>query len=402
MGKVGRSTLSRALHSAKAFPIYWVADSRSVLSSESEPFTPKAIRAIIDLKAKGRSLSCHQEGLQKARLDEFLGPMQEMRILRSLLTTKEEWLVLDSAPLPPADDYETAKAMMGVAGFCTANKTSWADHGLCSDLYSRAERAETFLGLNCTTGVWVDQMESLPLVMKYHTKGRLTITKRDNSSLNLFFARVDSSMDPGDAMKEIEKAGYLEPGAKGFSKEVHDQILKARIAANICGVLRRVKPRFVDQTPTGRDRPHSMSPADVARWHREGDGKNGFKALVTRVVLDQGQKERVECMVSFDVLPRESPLARHFLGKNAIHIESTGLPAMPEDGKQRATIGYFHSGYGGAERTAAKLLWEAERIARLRTFKGRAPFTPLPVLFAENLGNESEVRLRQVLAASLG
>jgi len=401
LGMVGRWVLSHTLRGGRDFPIYWLADSESVLSRESEPFTAKEIRAIMNLKAKGRSLSHHTQDAPKARIDEFRDLREELRILRSIMTAKEEWAVFDTAPLAPAEDYEMAKAMMGVAGFCTANKTSWADHGLCSDLYRYAERSETFLGLNCTTGVWVDQMESLPLVMKYTTKGRITITKRDNSSLNLFFAKVDSSVDPDEAMKEIEKAGHLEPGAKDFSKEVHDQILKARIAANICGVLRGIKPRFVDETSTGRDRPHSRSPVDIARWHREGDRKKGFRALVTRVVLDQDWKERLGCTVSFGELPRGSPLARHFPGKCAIHIESAGLPARVDENERQRGSGYFHAGYGGAERTAAKLVWEAERIARLRSFMGKVPFTPLPVLYAESLGNEPEVRLREMIAASL-
>jgi len=401
LGMVGRCVLSRALQGGRDFPIYWLADSKSVISGESEPFTAKEIRTIMGLKAKGRSLSSHMQGVPNARIDEFRGSRQESRILNSIMTTKEEWLVFNTASVTSADDYEMAKAMMGVAGLCTANKTSWADYGSCSDLYHHAERSETFLGLNCTTGVWVDQMESLPLVMKYFTKGSITITKRDNSSLNLFFARIDSSMDPEDAMKEIETSGHLEPGAKDFSKEVHDQILKARIAANICGVLRGIKPRSVDETLTGPDRPRSMSPVDIARWHREGNRKREFKALVTRAVLNQDRKERLECTVSFGELPRGSPLARNFPGKSAIQVELSGLPARSDEIERRQGSGYFHAGYGGAKRTAAKLLWEADRISRLRPFRGRVPFTPLPVLFAENLGNEPEVKLREMIAASL-
>ena len=401
LGTVGGCVLSQILDGGKDFPIHWVADSKSVLSSESRPFAAKEIGTIMNLKAKRQSLSHRMKDVPNVRVDEFRDSRQEVRILTSIMATKEEWLVFDTAPLAPAYDHEIVKEMMGVAGFCTANKTSWADYGLCSDLYRRADRSETFLGLNCTTGTWVDQMESLPLVMKYVTKGRITITKRDNSSLNLFFAKVDSSIDPDDAMKEIEKAGHLEPGAKDFSKEVHDQVLKARIAANICGVLRGIKPRYIDRTLTGHDRPHSMSPADVARWHREGNRKRGFKALITRVVLDQDRKEHLGCTVSFGELDRGSPLARQFPGKSAISIESSGSPARSDGNERLRGSGYLHSGYGGAERTAAKLLWEAERISRLRSFKGRVPFTPLPVLFAASLGKEPEARLREVITASL-
>jgi len=401
MGTVGRQVLSQEVHGRRDFPIYWVADSKSVLSRESEPFTPKEIGTIVDLKAEGKSLSSQMRGVSNARIDEFRDSRQESRILRSIMTKKEEWLVFNTSSLAPLDDYEIARATMGIAGLCTANKTSWADHRLCSDLYRCAEKSETFLGLNCTTGVWVDQMESLPLVMKYLTKDRITITKRDNSSLNTFFAKVDSSIDPDDAMREIGAAGHLEPGAKDFSKEVHDQILKARIASNICGVLRGIKPRFVDETSAGPDRPRSMSPADIALWHREGDRRRRFKALVSRIVLDQDGKERLGCTVSFGELPRGSRLARHFPGKSAVHIESNGPTASSDRSERRRGSGYFHAGYGGAERTAAKLLWEAERVSRLHPSRGRVPFAPLPVLFAERLGNEAEVKLRETIEASL-
>jgi len=403
LGAVGMRVLSQMVHGRQDLPIYWLADSRSVLSRESEPFTAQEIGTIVDLKARGRRLSHHTLDVPNVRNDEFRDSRQESRILRSIMTAKEEWVVVNTASLASVDDYEITRTMMGVAGLCTASKTSWADYGFCSDLYNRAKKSETFLGLNCTTGVWVDQMESLPLVMKYFTKGHMRITKRDNSSLNLFFAKVDSSVDPDDAMRGVEEAGHLEPGAKDFSKEVHDQILKGRIAANICGVLWGIEPRFVDETSKGHDMPRSMSPVEIARWHREGNRTSGFKALVTRIVLNPVPKERLECTVTFSELPRGSPLARHFRGKSALYIESAGLPAkldVNESWPGGGGGGYFHAGYGGAERTAAKLLWEAERISRLRPFKGTVPFTPLPVLFAESLGNGPEVKLREMLAAS--
>ena len=157
LGKVGRSMLSQMSHDEKGFPIYWVADSGCVLSRGSEPFSPKEIRAIMDLKAKGRAL--FSRTIPGARVDEFKDSREESRILSSIMTTKEEWLVLNAASMAVGDDYGVTKGMMGVAGVCTASKTSWADFGLCSDLYRRAERSGTFLGLNCTAGVWLDQME---------------------------------------------------------------------------------------------------------------------------------------------------------------------------------------------------------------------------------------------------
>lgn len=399
---MGRSTLSHILESGKGFPISWIADSKSIVSKESEPFTPKEIKTIIELKAKSRSPVYGGRDLVNVRTDEFRGSRQELRILNSIMTTKEEWIVFDTTALASIDDYELAKSMMGVAGFCTANKTSWADHILCSDLYHHAEKHETFLGLNCTTGVWVDQMESLPLVVKHFTRGHMTITKRDNSSLNTFFAMVDSSTKPDEAIKEIERAGHLEPGSKDLSKEVHDQVLKASIAANICGILKGIRPYFDDETSNNRDRPQSMSPADIARWHNEGYRNKEFRVLVTTIALDANLEKLLQCTVSFSKLPKGSPLAKHFFGKSAIYIESTSFPCRSDEYRGQDSRGYFHAGYGGGERTAAKLLWEARRISRLRPFRGKVPFTPMPVLFAEEIGHESEVRLREEIFASLG
>jgi len=400
LGKVGINTLSHILRKWNDFPVYWVADSKSILSKESEPFTPTEIRAIIRLKAQSRSPSFCRLNVPNARMNKFRDLRQELRTLNSIMPKKEEWTIFDTTTLASTDDYKLAKAMMGIAGFCTANKTLCADFRLCSALYHQAETCQTFLGLNCTTGVWADQMESVPLVMKHLSEGRVTITKRDNSSLNTFFSLVDSFANPDEAIKEIERAGHLEPGAKDFSKEVYDQVLKARITANICGILAGTRPHYIDETLIGKDRPRSMSPVDIARWHRGGNRNKEFKALVTRIVVDVNHEKVLRSTVSFGKLPKESPLARHFLGKSAIHIETTNLLVKSKD-RGGKNSGYFHAGDGGGERTAAKLLWEAKRISRLCRFKGRVPFDPIPVLFAEDMGHESEVRLQERISRSL-
>jgi hypothetical protein len=403
LGKVGRITLMHALHNSKGIPIHWVSDSEVILSKRSEPFTPREISTIVNVKARGRSLSSCRKRIPNALVAEFQSPRQESRILNSIMTRKSEWIVIDTASLTAADDYEIIKALMGSAGLCSASKTPWAEYRFCSDLYREAERRETFLGLNCTTGVWVDQMESIPLIMNQFTKGRVTITKRDNTSLNMFLAKVGAQTPPGRALREIEEAGHMEPGAKGLSAEVHDQVLKARIATNICGILRGTEPNFADETSSGYDRPQSMSPDDIASWHIEGMKNNAFRALITEIVLERNRNELLTCTVSFGQLPEKSPLARHFPGKNAIFVESTNASDRFDEKKRLQPIhGFFHSGYGGAELTAANLIWEAKRISRLRRFKGKTPFTPLPILFEKAMGKKSAVNLWERIAGCLG
>jgi hypothetical protein len=324
------------------------------------------------------------------------------------MTSKDEWVVLDTASVSSEDDYEVVRSLMGTTGICTASKTAWADFGRCSTLLRTAERQRTLLGLNCTLGVWVDQMESLPLVISEFTGGRLTVTKRDNSSFNLFFAKTHEGLSPNEVLSQLGESGHLEPGAKGLSAEVQDQTTKARITSNVCAVLRGIEPCFTDAVvaPRGRSAgPKSLDAHEIAEWHVEGRNKGVFRCLVTRMTLEREAGESLRCSISFTELPKGSPLARDYPGKSAVAIEadraSFGWGGKTQRPRSRRV--FVHSGYGGARRTAAKLIWEAKRILRLASYpsKDTVHFSPLPILYADRLGVPAAVSLKKRLASEL-
>jgi hypothetical protein len=406
LGKIGRDILQSS-SDHRSIRFHWIVNKEyAIVKEHPGGFSPNDLKFILRPGMNSRTADfgrlCEKQ-IPDCRCYPLGSPADEADILRSLVRKPLEWIVFDATSSKQETDYEIASAAIGCLGFCTANKTPWADHRMCAELYKEAREAETCLGLNCTTGVWVDQMDIIPIVMLGFQRGRIAITKRDNSSLNTFVSKVGSGKSAETALREITKAGLLEPGAEGLSAEVHDQTLKARIATNICALLRGVESRFLDRTSALGAGLRSNGSRDIAEWHKAGREKGVYRALVSEIILDREIDESLQCEVYFKELQKGDPLAKDFVRKNAIFIESSSGTAFgwrketgPSDKR-----GFMHDGYADAAEAASKLLWEAEEILRMSRSKGRKAFSPLPILLGLSRGEESATKLREEIATRL-
>ena len=111
-------------------------------------------------------------------------------------------------------------------------------------------------------------MEYVPLLAQNLESGRVLITKRDNSSLNLFFTRIGHGVPASDAFSELGDQGYLEPNATDLFPEIKDQWNKARITRNVCSLITKTPPPRNDPVLHRKlpDGPDSPEPRDVAKW----------------------------------------------------------------------------------------------------------------------------------------
>ena len=336
---------------------------------------------------------------------EFENVQQEAELIAEMIPEpRKNWVIIDATTLNAEAGRMLARSVLGCACYCTANKNPWADHDLCAKLYGEAEETHTLLGLNCVAGVWVDQMEILPVVMQQLKSGRLSVVKRDNSSLNLFFEKVGSGIPAEKAVAIIAARGHLEPGRDGLAGEVRDQTLKAKIAANISGLLSGFKADFADNTLSRSNpgNPLSLNPNDIADWHRSGRRKKLYPALITEIKVETDVK-RISCAVSFDALPRGHPLARDFGGKSAISIQAFDNTEFmwTRKSKRKRRGRFVHSGFGGGVKTAEKLLWEAKRAIELVKSCSMSTFSPIPILWALANQEVGAKRLEKKLANSL-
>jgi len=189
-----------------------------------------------------------------------------------------------------------------------------------------------------------------------------------------------------------------------LSAEVKDQMLKASIAANICGILRGQSPSATQTSLEAilRQGPSSVKPTDIARWHREGRKLGEYRALISEIIMDA---ESLEWRVGFDKLPYGHPLARDFIEKCAISVQVIQDSKFNWSGddlhSKCAHRSFVYSGYGGAVRTAAKLLWEVERAISLSQLRLDQECFPLPVLCSLALGRRDAVNLQRKLARNL-
>ena len=410
LGKVGRNLLLQYSIRNHRFKISWIADSKRFLTKRNqEPFSKKDVRKILALRDRAlKAGHCpeYEEHVSGCRVYDFDDLANETSILRELtFETLHHSIILDTTSSNAPTDAEIAQNVMGCLAFCTGNKAPWADYGISLRLYREAKRSTTFLGLNCTVGVWVDQMEILPIVAQALKSGGVQFLKRDNSSFNLFFAKVASGIPADRAIVEIGAEGHLEKtGPDALSTEVKDQVLKASIAANICGILRGQPPSATQTSLEAvlQQGPGSVNPTDIARWHREGRKLGEYRALISEINIDA---ERLEWRVGFDKLPYGHPLARDFIGKCAIAIQVTQDSkfnwSTDDRHSNRAHRSFAYSGYGGAGRTAAKLLWEVERAISLSQSRLGQECFPLPVLCSLALGRRDATKLQRKLARNL-
>jgi len=405
LGKLGREVIRQSQSKSIRPKFYWIGDSKCFVSRlDRKPFTVNEMRRFLKIKTEYPNQFAEKSRNELAGVDVFDFndlPQQADLIQRELISKpRESWVIIDTSTTLRKTGGMLVRSALGCASYCSANKSPWAEYELCSELYADATRKRTLLGLNCVAGVWVDQMEILPILMQKLRHGRIIITKRDNSSLNTFLALVARGISPEDALAELAARGHLEPGAEGLLSEIRDQITKAKIAANICGILRHVKP-----SNEGSFAPESMrfhDPSEIASWHISGRKTGVYPALVTQIVVDTKAK-KISCSVKFTELTRDHPLAKDFDGKNAMTIQGSNDVQFEwsPNLKSRSGRGLFvHSGYGGASKTAAKPLWETKRAVSLISSRPQAQFSPIPVLWG--LSGETEAkRLERKLAANL-
>lgn len=128
------------------------------------------------------------------------------------------------------------------------------------------------LGLNGTQGVWVDQMEYVPLFLRALSGKDGIILKRDNPSVNLFFARLGDGWTPTEAFQDVISGGFLEPGAVDLAPEVKDQIIKLRVTANLCALLTGYSISTPENELNKKEASllHDSGAEDLARWHLSG------------------------------------------------------------------------------------------------------------------------------------
>jgi len=369
LGKVGKNVL----RFARGVKFDWVVDSRRLWHSENDK--PLCQRDVVDLIKFRKSTRLITEEFHTAR--------EERKLIESYMPEKHNWVVIDASHSGPDVSQEISQGLMGCYAFCCANKALWTNFALCRRVYDLAVENRTYLCLNCIQGVWVDQMEYVPLMAQNLESGRVTITKRDNSSLNLFFTRIGHGVPVSEAFSELGDRGYLEPNATDLFPEIKDQWNKARITRNVCSLITKTPPSRNDpmlqrKLPNGPDSPE---PTDIAKWYLRKRREGGYPSLVSQVNIDVGARE-VNCEMSFKVLVKTDPLARDFAGRNAIAIEPKNATFTWTSLKGGSSSkGLCRSGFGGARRTAEKLLWESIRVSRLRGAR-RVEFYPIPIMNA--------------------
>jgi hypothetical protein len=240
-------------------------------------------------------------------------------------------------------------------------------------------------------------MEYVPLLAQNLESGRVSIRKRDNSSLNLFFTRIGHGVSVSEVFSELGDQGYLEPNATDLFPEIKDQWNKARITRNVCSLITKTPPSQNDPMLRRKlpDGPDSSQPKDIAKWYLRKRREGGYPSLVSRVNIDVEARE-VDCEMSFKVLMKPNPLARNFAGRNAIAIEAKDANFTWASRKRAASSkSLCRSGFGGARRTAEKLLWESIRVSRL-TGARSFDFYPIPVMNASKGDHYGNLVLRDL------
>ena len=406
LGNVGKNVLLESIATGVQFRFHWFADSNRIITKRDYgAFTSSEIRELVRVKEKfPNTFGSKYQERTSALIREFHSPSEETEILETLISDpKDNWIIIDTTSAGARANYKIVSGAMGCLSYCTANKSPWADYKLCVDLYRMAEKSQTLLGLNCTAGVWLDQMDILPILMQRLVSGCIVILKRDNPSLNIFFEKVGKGKKIDQALYEIARGGYLEPGATDLLPEVRDQVVKANIAVNICGIIRNRVPSQVIESSWGRTL-ESLDPPNLADWHLRGRKKGMYPALITLIHVDADHGE-IHSRVGFEDLPRGHPLAEDFDRKNVISIQASSDAKFNWScaiihGRRGS---FVHAGRGGALVTARKLLHESKRAIVLSrcTPPPNAVFSPLPILCGLTCGRRDAIGLEREIARTL-
>jgi homoserine dehydrogenase len=391
-GSVGMNVVRYLFsHPSELLDLRWIANSRMILKrKDGGELGRKNLRTILNFKKSNLEGVLSEED-SELELIKFADLSHEINALKSETDGGSKgWIVIDTSYIQAEKAYNIVASLLGCAGYVTANKTPLANYEMCRKLYCKAVETKTLLGLNCTVGVWADQMEYIPLFLKILNRKDGHIEKRDNSSLNLFFTKVGSGSSPKEALAEVVAGGYLEPGAVDLTPEVKDQLIKLKVASNVSSAISgfAIKTSEKELEKTESSLVTKAGTKDLANWHLSGRKNGTYPALVSGLNL-LGSAEKIESSIQFTELQARNMLARDFKGKNAISISFAG-------GR-----GFVHSGFGGSRRTAKMLVWEADRIARLSSLHDASDFDPMPILKAIKANDPDAISKRSALLSKV-
>jgi len=396
LGSVGRKVVEDICSNPPThFELWWITDSSKLYArNDGKAFNRSDINWILKSKARGSKNSAHPSAPPSLKLTKFQSLRDEISLLEEEIGSEpKNWMIIDSTHMDAAGCYKISSRLMGVSALITANKTGWANRRYCSRLFSLATESKTLLSLNCTLGVWADQLEYVPLLDSILGRREGVVVKRDNSSLNLFFASVGGGLSAKEALARVVAGGYLEPGSIDLRPEVQDQIIKLRVLTNICATTTQfravVSERKIDQLAARLVL--RADPEELARWHLSGRKEGRYPTLVSSVRIN-GVDKTIDSDASFMELEKSNPLAMDLYGKNAISIQITGSGE------------FVNAGYGGAPKTAKKLLWEADRAARLsQKLKQRnwKKFDPIPIMTAVKLNDLDAMEKQKLLFSKI-
>ena len=399
LGQVGHNIIRQ--HGSLGFG--WVSDSRGVWR-RTDDIALRAIDLTNIMKSKN---SRQQKGTtSNVAYCEFDNVADQTDLIQSIIDEhRDRWVIIDSTHIDGKSAFEISSSIMGTLAYCCANKTQWADYRFCSKLYEQAREEQTFLCLNCTQGVWLDQMEYLPVLLENFESGKLNLIKRDNPSLNLFYEKIWKKISPSKAFSQIRKQGYLEPNALNLFAEVKDQLIKAKVTQNFCSTLTRIKKRGTHEVRIGdlfSNIPRSAKPEDIAIWHISKRKQGQYPALTSKVQIETSPPE-IKTSLAFVNLPQDHPLAKDFGGQNALCIEGDEARfSWTNDSPRNKKPKFFvHSGFGGAQKTAEKLVWEAKRVCRLSIAKKPEEFSPIPALSGLKVAEAYALQVKHELSRIL-
>jgi homoserine dehydrogenase len=388
LGSVGRKVVEYICSNPTTnFKVRWIADSSKLFGrKDGKALDRLDLKWILKSKSHGSKNNSDLSRMPASlKSTNFQTLREEISLIQEEVSSApKDWMIIDSTHMDAASCYKISSSVMGVSALITANKTAWANRKYCRKLFSLATEVKTLLSLNCTLGVWADQLEYVPLLDSILGPRKGVVIKRDNSSLNLFFASVGDGLPAKEALAKVAAGGYLEPGATDLRPEVEDQIVKLKVLTNVCAATthyRAVVPeRKIDQRCT--ELVPKAEPEELARWHLSGRSEGRYPALVSSVRID-GLDKTIESSASFIELEKNHPLAMDLFGKNAISIQ-----IIDENSN------FVNTGYGGASKTAKKLLWEADRAVRLlqKLKQGNwNKFDPIPLMTAVKLRDPDAV-----------
>ena len=381
----------------------WVSDSKGIWQ-RTDGLSLRQIDLIHIMKSKNSMRP--KDTVGSVTYKKFDNLAKQTDLLQSIIGgRRDRWVIIDSTYTDAKSAFEISSTTMGCLAYCCANKTQWANYEFCRQLYERAGQEQTLLCLNCAQGVWLDQMEYLPVLLENFQSGKLNIVKRDNSSLNLFYEKIWKKISAANAFSQIARQGYLEPNASDLFAEVKDQLIKAKVTQNFCSVITKIKAHETEQIQLNdlfSKTPSSANPEGIANWHISNRKQGLYPALISEVQVKTGPAE-IKTDLAFANLPQDHPLARDFGGRNALCIEGdeahfTWTKNFRRNKKKR---GFFvHSGFGGALKTADKLVWEAKRVRRLNSYKKWKEFSPIPVILGLKVGEAYAIHVKHELSNS--